>query len=48
VAGAKTLTENLLDYGADAKAVNNRGKTAMDIAVERNNEALAKLLLKAM
>jgi ankyrin repeat protein len=47
-AGAKTLTENLLDYGADAKAVNNRSKTALDIAVERGKEALAKLLLKAM
>jgi ankyrin repeat protein len=47
-AGAKILTENLLDYGADAKAVNNRSKTALDIAMERNNEALAKLLLKAM
>jgi ankyrin repeat protein len=48
IAGARTLAENLLDYGADAKAVNNEGKTALDIAVERNNEALAKILLKAM
>jgi ankyrin repeat protein len=47
-AGAKTLAENLLDYGADAKAVNNRSKTALDIAVERGNEALSKFLLKAM
>jgi ankyrin repeat protein len=47
-AGAKTLVENLLDYGADAKTANNRGKTALDIAVERDNEAVVKLLLKAM
>jgi ankyrin repeat protein len=48
MAGAKTLAENLLDYGAAAKTANNRGKTALDIAMEKNNEALAKLLLKAM
>jgi ankyrin repeat protein len=45
---AKTLSELLLDFGADPKAVNNDGKTALDIATEKNNEPLVKLLLKKM
>jgi ankyrin repeat protein len=43
--GAKTLADMLLEFGAEAKAVNNAGKTALDIATEANNEPLVKLLL---
>lgn len=46
--GAKSLSDMLLAFGADAKAVNNEGKTALDIAVEQGNEPLAKLLLNKM
>ena len=35
------------DFGAlDVNAVNNEGKTALDIAVEKNDEAFVKFLLK--
>jgi ankyrin repeat protein len=44
--GARSLAENLLDYGADAKAVNNKGQSALELAAERDNEPLVKLLLK--
>jgi ankyrin repeat protein len=46
--GAKTCAETRLEFGADAKAVNNEGKSALDIAVEKNNEPLVKLLLGRM
>lgn len=46
--GAKSLSDMLLAFGADAKAVNDEGKTALDIAVEQENEPLAKLLLNKM
>ncbi|MCL2295809.1 MAG: ankyrin repeat domain-containing protein [Methanomassiliicoccaceae archaeon] len=45
---AKSLCDMLLEFGADAKAVNNSKKTALDIATERNNEPLVKLLLSKM
>jgi ankyrin repeat protein len=34
-----------LEGGADVKAVNNDGKSALDIATEKNNEPLVKYLL---
>jgi ankyrin repeat protein len=46
--GAKTLCDMLLKFGAGANAVNNAGKTALDIATEQNNEPLVKLLLGKM
>jgi ankyrin repeat protein len=46
--GAKTLCEMLLEFGAAADAVNNAGKTALDIAAETGNEPLVKLLLAKM
>jgi ankyrin repeat protein len=46
--GAKTLCDMLLDFGADTGAVNNAKKTALDIATEKNNEPLVKLLLSRM
>ena len=46
--GAKILSEMLLDFGTDPAAVNNQRKTALDIATERNNEPLVKLLLSKM
>ena len=42
---AKTMCELLLDFKADADIANNAGKTAMDIAVETENEPLVKVLL---
>ena len=45
---AKTVAELLLDFGADPSAVNNRGKSPLDIATENKNEALVKLLLSKM
>jgi len=36
-----------MDFGSpDVNAVNNEGKTALDIATEKNNETLVKFLLK--
>jgi len=46
--GAKTLTDMLIDFGADITKANNEGKTALDIATEQNNEPLVKLLLDKM
>jgi ankyrin repeat protein len=46
--GAKVLCDMLLEFGAAADAVNNAGKTALDIATETNNEPLVKLLLTKM
>ncbi|MCL1810813.1 MAG: ankyrin repeat domain-containing protein [Methanomassiliicoccaceae archaeon] len=46
--GAKSLCEMLLEFGADAKAVNNAKQTALDIATEKDNEPLVKLLLGKM
>jgi ankyrin repeat protein len=46
--GAKVLCDMLLDFGAAADAVNNAGKTALDIATENGNEPLVKLLLTKM
>ena len=44
---AKKAAEVLFDFGVpDIEAVNNEGKTALDIAVEKDNEALVKFLLK--
>jgi ankyrin repeat protein len=45
---AKTAAELLLDFGVEAGAVNNDGKTALDIATENKNEPLVKLLLSKM
>lgn len=43
---AKELTELLFDFGFSAvDAVNNEGKTALEIATERDNEPLVKYLL---
>ena len=46
--GAKALCDMLLAFGADASAVNNAKQTALDIATERDNEPLVKLLLSKM
>jgi ankyrin repeat protein len=46
--GAKTLCDMLLEFGADAKAVNNAKQTALDIAAGEDNEPLVKLLLSKM
>jgi len=43
---AKILCETLLEFGADGMAVNKNDETAFDIATEKNNEALIKLLAK--
>lgn len=44
---AKKAVEVLFDFGRpDIEAVNNEGKTAMDIAAEKNDEILVKYLLK--
>jgi ankyrin repeat protein len=45
---AKSLCDMLLEFGANANAVNNAKKTALDIATEQNNEPLVKLLLSKM
>jgi len=43
---AKEMAENLFDYGdPQAGAVNNEGKSALDIAAEADNEMLVKFLL---
>ncbi|MCL2149181.1 MAG: ankyrin repeat domain-containing protein, partial [Methanomassiliicoccaceae archaeon] len=47
-AAARAFCEMLLEFGADAGAVNNARKTALDLAVERGNESLAKLLMGRM
>ena len=37
----------VMDFGKpDVNAVNNEGKTALDIATEKNDESLVKFLLK--
>lgn len=39
--------ELMSDFGLpDSDVVNNEGKTAMDVAVEWDNETMVKLLLK--
>jgi ankyrin repeat protein len=45
---AKTAAELLLDFCADPRAVNNEGKSPLDIATENKYEALVKLLLNKM
>jgi ankyrin repeat protein len=47
-AASKALCEMLLAFDADAKAANNAQKTPLDLAVEKNNEPLAKMLLNKM
>lgn len=43
---AKEMAEMLFEFDfADADAVNNDGKTALEIATEQNNEPLVKLIL---
>lgn len=43
---AKEMAEMLFEFDfADADAVNNDGKTALEIAIEQNNEPLVKLIL---
>lgn len=43
---AKEMAEMLFEFEfADADAVNNAGKTALEIAAEQNNEPLVKLIL---
>lgn len=45
--GAKNAMDLLADFGVpNLNAVNNEGLTALDIAVEKNNEAMVKFLLK--
>lgn len=45
--GTKEAAALVMDFGTpDVNAVNNEGKTALDIAVEKNDEALVKFLLK--
>lgn len=44
---SKEAAELVFDFGSpDVNAVNNEGKTALDIAAEMNNEPFMKLLLK--
>lgn len=44
---SKKAAEMVFDFGPpDVTALNNEGKTAIDIAVEQNDEALVKLLLR--
>ena len=38
------MVKLLLEYGADPSAINNDGNTALDIAVEKNDEAIVQLL----
>ena len=46
-AGVRKAMELLEDFGMpDSEAANNEGRTAMDVAVEWNNETMVKLLLK--
>jgi ankyrin repeat protein len=45
---AKAAAELLLDFNADPSAVNNKGKSPLDIAVENKYEPLVKLLLTKM
>ena len=43
---AKEMAEMLFEFDfADADAVNNAGKTALEIAMEQDNEPLVKLIL---
>lgn len=45
--GAKEAVGLVMDFGKpDIHAVNNEGKTALDIATEKNDESLVKFLLK--
>ncbi len=45
--GAKEAVGLVMDFGRpDVNAVNNEGKTVLDIATEKNDEALIKFLLK--
>lgn len=45
--GSKEAAALVMDFGApNVNAVNNEGKTALDIATEKNDEALVKFLLK--
>ena len=45
--GAKEAVGLVMDFGKpDVNAVNNEGKTALDIATEKNDESLVKFLLK--
>ena len=44
---AQKAIELLLDFKLpDVNAVNNEGKTAMDVAADYNNDNLVRLLLK--
>lgn len=44
---AKNVADILFDFGTpNTVAINNEGKTPIDIATEKNNEALVKFLLK--
>lgn len=43
---AREMAEMLFDFGLEkADAVNNQGKTALEIATDNGNEPLVKLLL---
>ena len=47
--GAKTMADMLFSFGKpDAAAVDNAGRTALDIATEKGNEPLVKYLLERM
>jgi ankyrin repeat protein len=43
----KVFCELLLDFGANASLVNNKGETIMDMAVATENEPLVKMLLNS-
>ena len=46
-AAVKSATDLLADFGVpNVDAVNNEGLTALDIAIEKDNEAMVKFLLK--
>jgi ankyrin repeat protein len=44
--GQKEIAEVLLRYGADPSIRKEDGKTALDLAVEKEHTAVAKLLQK--
>ena len=45
--GSKEAAALVMDFGTpNVNAVNNEGKTVLDIATEKNDEALVKFLIK--
>ncbi|AZL15168.1 ankyrin repeat domain-containing protein [Rickettsiales endosymbiont of Stachyamoeba lipophora] len=41
-----SITNLLIDHGADTEAKNSRGQTALDVAVDKNNQEIIDLLLQ--